>query len=211
MLFHQAFELADELEMARSVQIGLHPLLQRRQPELFELRYVRLGERLERKISEWRPLPERQCFAQQLGPSVRFRALGTLQQGVEDLEVESSRGDVEPIARRLRLEKLRPERLTQLRDEVLQRGNGRSRRLLTPERIDQPVLRDNPTGFEQQQGEHCALLQPAEEERTGLVRDLEGSEDPKLKHVTFVTRFDRFEQRCTGGPNGSHPNLVRWR
>src|SRR3954467_11048764 len=149
MLFHQAFELADELQMARSVQLGLHALLQRRQPELFELRYVRLGERLEREISERRPLPERQCLAQQLGASVRFCAFGKLQQGVEELEVESSRGDVEPIARRLRLEKLRPERLTQLRDEVLQRGNRRSGRLLTPERVDQPVLRDDPTGFEQ--------------------------------------------------------------
>src|SRR3954452_8399252 len=126
MLLDQTFELADELEMARSIQIGLHPLLQRRKPELFELRYVRLGERLEREISERRPLPERQCLAQQLGASVRFCALGPLQQGVVELEVESARAHVAPIARRLGLEKLRPEPLTQLRVEVLQRGNHRS-------------------------------------------------------------------------------------
>jgi len=63
MLFDETLELTYELEMARSIQICLHPLLQGRKLELFELCHVRLRERLEREIREWRPIPERQGFA----------------------------------------------------------------------------------------------------------------------------------------------------
>src|SRR4029077_13835600 len=66
MLFDQTLELTHELEMTSSVQIRLHPLLQRRKPELFELGNVWLGERLEREIGERWAAPECQRLAQQL-------------------------------------------------------------------------------------------------------------------------------------------------
>ena len=75
VLFDESLELPDESEMARGVEVGLDPLLQRREPELFEPGDLRLRERLVRELRERRAAPERQRLAQELRAPVRFRGL----------------------------------------------------------------------------------------------------------------------------------------
>src|SRR4029450_2547623 len=106
----------------------------------------------------------------------------------EPIEIELTRPDAQSIAGRLRLDDFWAERLSQLRDEVLQGGRRRPRRLLTPDRVDQTINRDNPPGLEQEQRQNCALLLAAQQEGTRLIGDLEWSEDSKVSHVTFPTR-----------------------
>src|SRR5205085_4617067 len=70
--------------------------------------------------------------------------------------------------------------------EVLQRGRRGPGRLLAPERVDDPVGRDDPVHVEQKQGEKGALLLSAELQRLAFVGHLERPENPKFEHVTFV-------------------------
>src|SRR5438105_2731454 len=119
----------------------------------------------------------------------RFRVPGALDQDPEPVEVELPGPNTEPVTRRLRLEDLGPERLSQLRDEVLKRRRRSARWALAPERIRHPVDRDDPAGLEEKERQDGPLLLPAEQKRSGLVRDLERPENSKVRHVTVVTRF----------------------
>src|SRR5438034_640503 len=60
----------------------------------------------------------------------------------EALEVELLRLDPQLVPGRLRDDHVRAQQLPKLGDEVLQRGSRGSRRLLAPERVDDPVGRD---------------------------------------------------------------------
>jgi len=65
--------------------------------------------------------------------------------------------------------------------------------LLTPECVDKTIDRDDPTRLEQKERQDRALLQATEGERPALIRYLERSEDPKVRHVTVVTRLSEAE------------------
>lgn len=58
------FELAAELGVATGAQVGVDPLLQRREPQLLEPCDLRLRERLVGEVSEWWPAPQAERFAQ---------------------------------------------------------------------------------------------------------------------------------------------------
>ena len=68
--------------------------------------------------------------------------------------------------------------------EVLAVRGGCSR----PERVDQAVSRHCFGCLEEKEREYRALLQPTEKERARLIDDLKWSEDPKVRHLRFVTR-----------------------
>ena len=92
-----------------------------------------------------------------------------LREDTEAIEIELARTHTESVARRLRLEHFRPEGLPQLRDEVLQGRGRRPRWVLAPERIDEPVDRDDAARCEQEKREHGALFLAAEEQRARLI------------------------------------------
>jgi hypothetical protein len=64
----------------------------------------------------------------------------------------------------------------------LKRGRRCPRRLLAPQRVDEPVSRDGPARFEKQSRENCPLLVAAERNHPLAVDDLERSEDPEVEH-----------------------------
>ena len=76
--------------------------------------------------------------ARSRGSSLRLVAASAC----EAVEVELARVDAEHVSGRLGDDPVGPEQLAQLRDEVLERRRRRPRRLLAPERVDQPVGRD---------------------------------------------------------------------
>ena len=89
------------------------------------------------------------------------------------LEVELLGRGAQDIARGLGLDHFRTELLSQLGNEVLKRRDRRPRRLLPPEGVQEPVLRDNAVRVEQKKREHGALFLTAKQELARLVRDLE--------------------------------------
>ncbi len=189
MLLDQTLELADKLGVMRSIQVGLDPLFERHEPNLFEMRDMGLSERLEDEVGQRRAAPEAESLSQSSRAFGRIPGSRALDQGTEPIEIQLAGPNVHPVTGRFGLEDLRSECLTQLRDEVLQRGDRGSRWLLAPECVDEPVDRDHTAGLEQQEGENGALLQAAEKDRTRLLIHLQRSEDSELRHVTFVTRF----------------------
>ena len=156
-----------------------------------------LGKGLVGQVGEGRAAPERERVAKLLRARLRLGAAGALDDDPKAVEIELARPDAQPISRSLRLQHLGPEGLSQLRDEVLQRRRRSSWRLLAPERVDQPVDRDDPARFEQEHRQHRPLFQAAEQERACLVGDLEWTENSKIRHVTFVTPFRPPEQAST--------------
>ena len=64
VLGDQRLELADQLGVAAEREVGLDPLLERRQPQVLEPAALGLGERLVRELGERRPAPERERLAQ---------------------------------------------------------------------------------------------------------------------------------------------------
>jgi len=189
MLLDQTLELADELGVMRSIEIGLDPLFERHEAKLFEMRDMGLSEGLEDEVGKRRAAPEAESLSQ--GPRAfgRIPRSRALDQGTEPIEIQLAGPNIHPVTGRFGLEDLRSECLPQLRDEVLQRGDGGSRRLLAPERVDETVGRHDAAGLEQQEGENGALLQAAEKDRARLLIHLQRSEDSELRHVTFVTRL----------------------
>ena len=68
MLGDERLELADQLGVAAAGQIGVDPLLERRQPQLLETGDLGLRERLVGEVGERRPAPKRERLAQLLRP-----------------------------------------------------------------------------------------------------------------------------------------------
>src|SRR5262245_24576939 len=125
--------------MAADVQVSLHPLLERGETKLFEMSDLRLCPGFECEIRECRPSPESEGFSQVRGPFAGCCLSRRLDKTAKAFDIELSRLDPEAITRRLGLQPVGAELLSQLRDEVLQRGLRCARRLLPPERIQQRV------------------------------------------------------------------------
>src|SRR5439155_9942909 len=95
-------------------------LLQRPEAKLLEVHDVRLGECLEGEIRERRPAPQGKSMPELLRPFPRLGGPRALGEDAEAVEIELARPHADAVAGRLRLEDLGPERLPELRDEVLQ-------------------------------------------------------------------------------------------
>src|SRR5258706_10630933 len=114
----------------------------------------------------------------------------------EALEVDFARIGAEQVAAGLRDDAVSAESLAQLRDVHLQRLAGGRRRLVPPQRVDQPLARDGAVRLEQEPREQRALLLPAQLERAPVVDHLERAEETEV-HLTSVPH-DRLDR--TGRP-----------
>jgi len=97
------------------------------------------------------------------------------------------------------------ERLAELRDVVLQRVGGCPGRLSAPERVDEPVCRNDLVRTREKEGEERPLPCPAERERAGPLDNLERSEDAKL-HVVLLSAAVLL---CGGDANTLSPAQLR--
>jgi hypothetical protein len=136
--------------------------LDRAQALLLELRSGLLAHRLPREVGERRTGPEIEREPQVLGgvgrASGRERGAGLLREPLEAREVELGRVEPEAVAGAVPLDPLRAERLTQAVDVDLERGDRGARRLRSPERVDQPVARDDRVRMQEEKGQQGALL-----------------------------------------------------
>src|SRR5438874_2005648 len=121
MLRDQRLEFPDELSALSESEIGLNPLLERVEPELFETSDLGLRERLECKVGERWASPERERFAQLRRAHRGLCPSRLLDMPLEESDVKSLAVDLQHIARRARDQTLRTEQLAELRNEVLQR------------------------------------------------------------------------------------------
>ena len=129
-----------------------------------------LGKALVAKVGQRRPSPERQ----------RLHQLALLLQTPEAVEIQLVLAHLQQVTRRPGLYPLLPEQLAQPRDVDLERFLCRLRRVVLPQRVDQPVIRDNVVGIEEQHGEQGALLGTAEIDGLPIRKHLQRAEDPEL-------------------------------
>jgi len=181
---HERLELSDHAGVRPERKVRVDALLERREPQLLEPAPLRLHERLVRQIRERVAAPEVERLLQQLGPLGGGAAGGLRDECLEPREVELVGSDPEHVAGRMRDEDVRPERLSQRRDEVLQRPEGLGGRLLPPERLDDAVGREHFVRVQEQQRQQRARLRSAEHGRIDP-GNLERPEDAVL-HGRFV-------------------------
>ena len=163
-------ELTDEVGVPAVGELALEPTFQGGQAQLLEARDLALGEVLEREVGERRAAPECQ----------RFRVALLRDQLVEAVQVELVRRDAQHVPRRSRLEPVGAEQPAQPRHVAVQRGDRGSRRRLSPQRVDQPVARDDLVRAQQQVAEQCALAAALDRERMAILHHLQRAQDPEL-------------------------------
>ena len=106
--------------------------------------------------------------------------MSTLDQALEAGEVDSVVADLDDVAGRTRLDRIRGlcpvEQLpAQARYRCLDRVRGVLRQVVTPERRDEPVDGDDLIGMKQEQGEGCAGLRPVQRDDNPVAHDLQRS------------------------------------
>ncbi len=182
MLGDERLQLRHELGRAAGGEVGLDPLLDRRDVLLLEPGCL---ER-ELAVAERIAAPETQRLAQQLGGAWRLAAPRRRDELVEAPHVDVALDEVAGLAR---LDRAFSERLAQARDVDLQRrGRGR-RRLVTPELVDQVLRRHDPTGVQCEHGEQRALLAAADGDRPSVDPHLERAEQGVVHLLSFSARL----------------------
>jgi len=100
------------------------------------------------------------------------------------------------------LDPLGTERSPQPVDVDLERGDGGTRRVGSPERVDEPVPRDDRVRVQQQQDEQGTLLRRAERERALIAQRLDRSQDAELDARRPLE--SRLKQKLSAGRDGAH-------
>ena len=187
MALDQSLELRDGVRVAAELELGIDPLLERVEPLLLEAADLVLGERLGRELDERGPPPAGERLAQLRRTLLRLPSSRLRDEPLEALEVEPSGLHMDHIAGGLPLEHVRAEQPADRVHLVLQRCARRARRLLTPELVDQVVLRHRLVSVQQQQAEERALLGGRDGDDLAIASHLERPEDAELEYDTQVT------------------------
>ena len=101
----ELLELGYEGCVSAEREVGLDPLLERREPEFLQVRRGAAG-RLAGEVGERRPAPERQCLGEAVGRNRRLSPVSVVDEPHEAVEVQLALGDTEHVPRRLRDEPL---------------------------------------------------------------------------------------------------------
>ena len=180
MLLDELFQLADQVAGGAELEVGIDPLLERRESCLLEAADLVAGKRLEREVLEGRPPPERQRGAELLGPLARLGAPCLGGQPLEARQVELLRVDPQDVSGRLGDDQLRTDRLSQPRDVVLQRGAGGLRWGRPPDLVDQPVGRDDLVRVQQQVREQGAQPLSVQRDSAAVLDDRQWAENAEF-------------------------------
>ena len=177
----ELLELSDELRMAAECEIGVDPVLGRREAELLETGDLVLRERLVGHVRERRPSPERESISQRRR-RVRRRLFARVRhQLFEPVEIDVLGRDVEHVSRRLRRDDAVAEHLAQPRHVHLQRLRRRRGSSSVPELVDQHVSGDDFPRTQHEQREERSLLSLADRQRLAVLATSIG---PKILNST---------------------------
>ena len=184
VLGNQRLELGDELAVVTERELRLDTVLERRQPQLLEPRHLCLRERLvaDVLVGPPAPQPERLAEARLRRGGLAPRQLGApaRDEELEALEVQLAGRQPQPVPGPVQLDPLGAEAPAQPVHVDLQRVDGRRGRLLAPQRIDQPVARDDVSARDQQAREQRHLLARRQLDGAGGGGDLNGPEHAEL-------------------------------
>jgi hypothetical protein len=166
----ERLELPGELGVTTFDEVSSDALFQAGETEVLEpgdlcLRKIVIGE-----VRERRTPPERQCLRQ---PPL-------LSELPKALEIQLLAGDPKQVAGRLGFEPLLAEQFSKTGHVDVQRLVGALGRVAFPERIHEPVLRDNLVRVQQQHGQQGALLRAAEIDRLSVGVNVQRAQDSKL-------------------------------
>jgi hypothetical protein len=177
---NQGLKLSDQGRAPVGAKVGLDPLLHTRETQLLQAGNLGLRKRLVREVGKGPSSPQRKSHPR----------LPIVEEPLEALEVELPLADPQPVAGRLRLDPLPAEQLAQLRDVDLQSFPTCFRRLLLPQRIDQPVGRDDLVRVQEQNRQQRPLLGATNVDRPIPLEYLERPEDSELHSRDRTTRSD---------------------
>ena len=182
----ECLELADQIAVMTEHEVGVDPVLERRQARFLQARDLALSERLIREIGERLAAPQPQRRAQQLarGGSVAVGERATRVGGhrLETVGVDLTRRRRKQVAAAARQEHLVAQCLAQMRHIPLQRFRCRRRWSLAPQLIDQTIARDRLPAAQQQDRQQRPLLRAAEHNRSLAVDHLQRPQNPESKH-----------------------------
>ena len=179
----EPLELGDEVGVLPDRQLRLGALLEEGEAELVEPRDLLLRERLVAEVGQRLAPPQGERLVEERRPAHGLARPRLVDEAPHAGQVELLGPEPNDVARRARLDRIRAERLPQLRDEVLERRHRGRRRLTGPERFDEPVDRDDPPGLEQQQRQERPLLRAAERDRLAAIASLQRTEDGVFDQV----------------------------
>ena len=91
MLGNQDLELADELGRAAEGEIGVDPILQRREAKLLEAPDSRSRPRLVGELDQRRAAPQRERLPQSVGRDLRLRASSLGHESLEAVQIDAVR------------------------------------------------------------------------------------------------------------------------
>ena len=204
VLVHACVELGDDGAVPPQPQLPLESPFDRFEPQLVEPVYLALREVGERELAERRPAPEREGFLERRDCPGRVVVQLAPPLGGEDLEpscVDCVVGEPEEVSRRLRHEHSalpgRLEDAAKVGDVALERLRGRRRRLLAPQRIDEPVRRDHLSASQSENGQQRPLASGRKLHRlAGVVANLERAEDSELHRTSRLASLAPLADRA---------------
>jgi hypothetical protein len=180
VLFDQLLDLTYQLGCGPEREIGLDPLLERREPQLLEPAQFVTHARLVRQVFESATAPKTECRLQLLRSLARLRALRLRDQPLEAREVEVFGIDPQDVPGRLRQEQVGADRLAQAGDVVLERGGGGLGGVRAPEFVDQPVARDRLVRMQKQVREEDPEPLAAQEDGAAVLDDRQWAENAEF-------------------------------
>jgi hypothetical protein len=182
---NERFQFGYELGVATGGKIGLDPALHAFLPLLRQPRDVRLRERLEREVRQRRPSPERQRAARVAAALAGSCSTSAAPSAAWALNrtVSSRSASRWSASTRRAPDECRRELPPQLRDVHLDGVPGRSRRMLTPEIVDQPVDRDDLAEMEREVGDEHLRFGAAEAQGLAVPSNLERAEQQDLERA----------------------------
>jgi hypothetical protein len=182
----ECLELGDDLRMGADRELRLCSLLEEGEVELLEARDFLPRERFVAELRQRLSSPERERIVEQRRTPHGLTGPGGVDEAPDASQVELLWLEPHDVARRAGLDHVRTERLSQLRDEVLERGHRRRRWIPLPERLDETVERDDPSRLEQEHREQGPLLRTADRDRFAICASLQG---PRMANSTNARRL----------------------
>ena len=188
----ERLELRNELGVPAEREIGVNPILERREPELLEAQDLVLGEAVVGEVGERVSSPQGKRVAQELRCTTRVLlelapAFGD--QALEPARVERVAVEPEHVPGCLCEDQVRSGRAehgAELRDGVLERLVRGRRRTLAPEALDQLVAREHLVRPERENRKKGPLPSSAQLDPAAVHADLERAENAnaRLSHRT---------------------------
>ena len=189
----QRLELGQDVLMAAEREVGLDPILERRQPQVLEPPDLVLRERLVREVGERRSAPEPERLAEAVGGRGGLFVARLLDERLEAGRVERVVLELKRVAGCMCRERAVAEGPAQACDVALDVLRGSLRRALAPELVDERVNRDDVASTEQQKCQKRAWLAGRKVEGAPFPRDFKRPEDAEFERFAHTTN-----RRSTG-------------